>query len=376
MWRIEDDIQRMLRNSAEDFAASEHSLARFRKLRASETGFDPDAWKKMAQLGWTGILLPEEVGGAGLGLGPVLTLAEIFGRNLITEPYIPSAIVSATILGCAGSRGKALAEKLIEGHATVCPAFQEKHDDAGFVQPECTLEGDNALVLNGTKIFAPGWVRGSPVLLSATMGDQVVVILVASGAKGVSIVERKMSDGTLSADIWFSGVGINHDEILLAGREAAMAIRLALARGSLALAAQMEGLAKKLHEMTVEYLQQREQFDKPLASFQVLRHAIVDLHMQIELAGASWRHAANELEEGGFEAAEGAIYAALARCGQTALSLGKSAIQYHGAFGYTEDADIGLYSNAALRWASQFGSPADQQGAALSWYKNRSRADA
>lgn len=376
MWRTEDDIQHMLRKSAEDFAASEHSLERFRELRASETGFDAGTWKAMAELGWTGILLPEEMGGAGLGLGPALTLAEIFGRTLITQPFIPSAIVSATLLALSGDRGRETALMLIEGRAAVCPAFQEEPADIGFVPPESRIEERETLVLNGAKVFVPGWVRGSRQLVTAMMKDEVVVAVIASDSKGVSVTERNMSDGTLSADIRFSAVEVSQDDILLRGNDAAMAVRLGLARGSLVLAAQMEGLAAKLHEMTVEYLKQRVQFEKPLASFQVLRHAMVDLHLQIELAAASWRHAADELESHGCDSAEGAIHAALARCGQTALSLGKSAIQYHGAFGYTEDADIGLYTNAALRWASQFGSPAAHQSAALAWHKNRSGAHA
>lgn len=369
MWRTEDDIQRMLRSSAEDFAASEHSPERFRKLRGSDTGFDPQAWKAMADLGWTGILLPEEMGGSGLGLGPALTLAEVFGRHLLIEPLIPSAVVSGTILSLAGGRGRAAAEALIEGRSAICPAFHEGFAEIGFVPPAARL--DDGGTLTGRKVFVPGWVRGAPLLVTAMNGGEAAVLLVASDAPRVTASERKMSDGTLAADIGFEGVTVDASAILLRGADAVTAVELALARGSLALAAQMEGLAKRLHEMTAEYLRQRVQFDKPLASFQVLRHAMVDLHMQIELSGASWRRAADLLEQQGSEAAAGAIHAALARCGETALSLGKSAIQYHGAFGYTEDADVGLYSNAALRWSSQFGNPAAHRNAALTWHKNR-----
>lgn len=374
MWRIEDDIQRMLRGSAEEFATSEHSPERFRKLRASEAGFDAAAWKAMGDLGWTGILLPEGVGGSGLGLAPALTLAGVFGRHLLIEPLIPAAVVSASVLGLAGAPGQAVAQALAEGRAVVCPAFHEAPGDLGYAQPDCRLQGDGAGALTGRKVFVPGWVRGAALLVTAMQGDGLAVVLVASDAPGVSVAECKMADGTLTADIRFDAVVPM--AVLMTGTAAIAAVELALARGALALAAQMEGLAQRLHEVTAEYLRQRVQFGKPLASFQVLRHAMVDLHAQIELSAASWRHAAALLEDEGPEGAMGAVHAALARCGDTALALGKAAIQYHGAFGYTEDADIGLYSNAALRWASQFGSPAAHRSAALAWHRNGNRAHA
>src|SRR5690606_33081212 len=116
-----------------------------------------------------------------------------------------------------------------------------------------------------------------------------------------------------------------------------------------------EGAALKLLAMTGDYLAQRSQFDKSLASFQSIRHGLVSQHLQIEFAGASWRAAAAALHVGMSVDTAIRISAAKARSADAALGMGKAAIHYHGAFGFTDEADIGLYVNAILRWASWLG---------------------
>ncbi len=365
MWRTEDDIQQMLHESADAWAKTAAGPERFRQFRATGDGFDPEGWQAMAELGWTGILLPEDKGGAGLGLEPALTLAGVLGRNLAMAPFVPSAIVAATILAAAsGDRAAAVAADLAQGRAAPVPALREGIHDVVPQQPAMHYAGGK---LSGRKVFVAGWHEAAPLLVSSSASDGLVIALVHPGTSAVRATARVMADGTQAADITLDDVAA---EPILTGAAAQQALALASCREALGLSAMLEGLAVKLFELTSDYVSQRVQFDKPLASFQALRHTLVDLHAQIELAGASWRVAARLLEAEGPQGAAGRAAMAKARAGAAAHAMGKAAIQYHGAFGYTEEADIALYANTILRLMAQGGTPIMQRRAALAHHKD------
>lgn len=366
MWRTEDDVQQMLRESAEAWAAAEAGADRFRRFRASGTGFDPATWAAMGALGWTGILLPEERGGSGLGLAPALTLADVLGRHLVMAPFVPSAVVAATLLAGAAGAGPSMAMALASGSQAPLAALREGANEAVPQTPATTFAAGR---LNGAKAFVAGWHLDAPLLVSALGSEGLVIALVQPGAPGLSAKPRLMADGTRAADLVFADT---EAEPILTGTAAQEALSLAICREALGLSAMLEGLAAQLFELTVDYVGQRIQFEKPLAAFQALRHHMVDLHAQIELAGATWRVAARRLDAEGFDAAAGRVAMAKARAGDAAHAMGKAAIQYHGAFGYTEEADIGLYANAILRLVAQGGNPMAQRRVALAHHKRTS----
>ena len=358
MWRHEDELQSMLRESVDRYAIAKNTVVRFRDKRRSSDGFDLQSWRDMAELGWTGALLPQGVGGAALDIVSVLSLAEAVGRNLITEPFVASAIIAATVLGASQAPAAlALAQALAAGDAVVALADQEEIGRVGPAAPLTVARSLNGggFTVTGSKIFVPAWAGETRLLVSALVEGAPAVLMVDAGAMGVEADTHRMTDGTVSARLTFDTVALGADALILQGRDASDAISLALARGALALAAQLEGAARRLLSMTSDYLAQRAQFEKPLASFQSVRHGLVSQHLQIEFAGASWRFAAASLDRGLTADALIRISAAKARCADAALAMGKSAIHYHGAFGFTEEADIGLYVNAILRWASWLG---------------------
>lgn len=368
MWRQEDELQAMLRESADRYAAANETRARFRTLRKSADGFDPERWRHMAELGWTGVLLPEESGGAGLALAQALMLAEAAGRHLIPEPIVASAIIAASVLAAAQAPvATALARGMANGSGVVVLADQELTGTAGpaMLQTRLDRQADGGLVLRGRKVFVPAWTADPQLLVTAWLDGEATVVAVDPAAAGLMANRLTMTDGTACAHLSFDGVLLGGEAIVLHGRAATDAIALATARGTLALAAQLEGAARQLLSMTADYLIQRTQFDKPLASFQSIRHGLVTQHLQIEFAGASWRSAAAALEDGVSVGALIQISAAKARCADAALAMGKAAIHYHGAFGFTEEADIGLYVNAILRWASWLGNAETHRQRAL-----------
>jgi len=379
MWRRDDDIQTMLRESAENFATMAHDLQRVRRCRVSAEGHEPAVWTEMAALGWTGAMLPEQFGGAGLGLAPALTLAEIWGRHLVSEPLIASSVMAATVLSQSSSdRALALAAAIAEGGATASLAYQE---ELGVLYPSppktiATREA-GAVVLSGRKIFVPCWSANTHLLVTARLDDQTVVIAIDPQVAEAHVGEsRRMTDGSISVDLEFRSAAISADDVILMGGAASQAVDLAIARGMLALSAQMEGLCVALLKMTGDYVLQRVQFGQPLGSFQSIRHSLANLYVQVELAGAAWRSAASALEDGPLDEARGAISSAKARASDTALAVAKAAIQYHGAFGYTEEADVGLYVNCALRLASWLGNAPAHRALALRQHQQRQASHA
>jgi len=368
-WRVDDDLQQMLRDSAVHYLGTEGGPDHFRKVRASDSGFDAAAWAQMGELGWTGILLPEATGGSEMGLDGALTLAEELGRAIAPEPFIASAVIAATVLAASETEvALSLARALALGQRSVTLAWQERRGTIGIPAFEVRLVG---ATLTGSKRYVPAWHGDVDLLVAATDGADTVVVVVDPAAPGVVVRPARLTDGTFGADIDFNGVPVGEDAIVLRGQAADEALKLAIARGTVALSAQLEGLASALWRMTLDYMRQRSQFGSNLSDFQALRHRMVDLYSEIELAGASWRRAAKQLEDGATFGV--GLHAAKARCSQVAQDMGKWAIQYHGAFGYTDEADVGLYVHSGLRWSTWLGNAASHRREALAAHR-RERA--
>lgn len=372
MWRQDDDTQSMLRESAAAFLSSQHSPSRFRDCRSSERGYALSFWQEMGDLGWTGILLPEEMGGSALGLLPASTIAEQCGEHLVPEPFVAVSVVAGTILAASDSAAaRDLGQQVAKGATVVVLADQDTAEPARPDQASVSIATRGGrLILSGAKAFVPSWSDDVTLLVSATLGGEPCICALPPSSIGATPVTRRMTDGSLTADFSFNDVPLDEQLVLLRGAAARSAIDLAVARGTVGLSAQLEGLSRRLHRMTADYVIQRVQFDRPLADFQAIRHALANLYCDIELSAASWRRAALMLDEGTSRASLAAASVAKARASDTALAVGRAAIQYHGAFGYTEEADVGLYVNAALRWSSWLGNASYHRRQALARHRS------
>ena len=346
----------LLRDSAAGFLAAEHSFARVRRLRDLPGGLDRPMLAKMAELGWMGLGLPEALGGAGLSLGAAAALAEAFGAALLPEPFVLAGVMPAALVARVppGPQANSLAAR-INGGGVVAAAFAERLNEAGPASPQArvTLHG-NRLLLDGRKLFV---LAGTEIfLVSAHLDGQTVLAAIPAGAPGLTLADQRMTDNGVAATLQLDAVALDDDAILLRGAAADSAIRHAVAEATVATSAHLAGLSGAAMAMTLTYMGQREQFGQPIGSFQALQHRAVDLRLQIELAGAGWRNAVRHYEAApDSPAADAAISAAKARCSDTALLVGRACIQLHGAIGYTEDADIGLFMKAAMRLAASFG---------------------
>jgi alkylation response protein AidB-like acyl-CoA dehydrogenase len=353
-----DDTLRMLLDSAEAFLREAHSLKRVHNLRNEPDSFDAAMWGQMAYNGWLGICLPEALGGAGLGIEAAAELSALFGAALMPEPFALSAVAPASILAASNdtSMRSHLAQCLCDGTRVLTLAWQDALGQLEARWGGVTLVPErDGFRLHGRKMMVD--CAATDWLVTAVQGTTPVVLAVARSAVENPDTMCRLADGSQVLSIDFDGFQVSSDAVLLHGEPARVAVNRALNDARLTTSAHLAGLAGKAMDLSAAYVSQRIQFGVPVSSFQVIRHRLVDLDLQRRLSFASWRHAARlaMIDNTSPTDLSLAVSAAKARCSETALLAARSAIQLHGAMGYTSEAEIGLFMDAALRHASALG---------------------
>lgn len=373
------EVQRMLLDGAQQFLQARHSLQRARCWRSEGRRFDARLWSAMAECGWLGMRLPEELGGFGLELSAAAALAARLGAALLPDPFAGCAVAPAALLAAlpASDLRDALARDLSDGAEVLALAWQAQYGEIDPCWSGAVLSRDaQGLVLDGTRVAVEG--AAGQWLVAACEDGQPRLVLVPAQAAGVRRALQPLADGSAMDTLHFSQVRIDADAVLATGAAARRALATALDETRVVAAAYLAGLAAAALDMTAGYLAQRVQFGQPLAALQALRHRLVDLDLQKRLAFASWRKAcevhASAAAPHEFAAAASA---AKARCSELAMRVAREAMQMHGAMGYTQEADIGLFADAALRHAPAFGNaPAHRSRfAALAFAAQTTRAE-
>ncbi|MBO1076857.1 acyl-CoA dehydrogenase family protein [Roseomonas marmotae] len=329
---------RMIRDSAAAVVPADGDLGRVRRLRFTMPGFDPSVWAEMGELGWIGLRLPEDAGGIGLGMSEACALYEELGRALVPEPLLAGAL-SARLLAAVGEAE--WLPLLLAGKKLVLTAWQEAPD---------TLDAPGNP--DAPRCFLPMAAGADAFLLPLRQDGGLALYLLETGSAALETLQTQDGGhyGTLRP-------GIPAGRPL--GGEAAGALALALDEAALGTAAYLLGVMERAFAMTLDYLRARHQFGKPLGSFQALQHRAADLKIQLALTRASVEDAAAKLDDGVAGGARQAVVSrAKARTAEAALRVTREAVQMHGAIGYTDEYDVGLYLRKAMVLANQFGSAA------------------
>ena len=323
---------RMIRDSVQAVFPPQGGLSRIRELRFGSPGFEPAVYRDMCRLGWTGVRVAHEFGGAGLGLTELCTIAQGLGAALVPEPVVPVAIAARFL------RGEPLARAL-NGEFIVMPAWAERVGAIG-IDCETTLEGGR---VRGRKRFVPFAAHVDALLVSTREG----MALVRRDAPGVSVRSHTTQDGGNIGDIVFD----NAPAEPVRGSFADVLNELTLAN-----AHYLFGSMERILDITFAYLGVRHQFGKPIGSFQALQHRSVDLKIQLELTRAVLREAAAVLDDEGDPRLRAmAVSRAAARACDTAMTAAREAIQLHGAIGMTDECDVGLFTRKVLTGYNLYG---------------------
>ncbi len=351
----------LLADSVADFTTRGTNIARVRRLRDTPQEYDRATWSQMATLGWLGILVPERYGGLGLGLSEMAVVAKGLARALTPEPLAATAVLAATALAAGDNEALKRGElpRLISGELLPALAWQEEPgvlDPAAIQTRAEPFEGGYRL--SGTKRFISGAAQADAFLVSAQTNDGIVLLWLPRGTAGAGLDLEPLADGRSFGTLRLQDALAPKGRVVAAGPVAAEALARAFDHGAAIASAELVGVMERSLEMTLDYLKTRVQFGKPIGAFQALQHRAVDLHIQKELAGAVLDEALTLLDRGPDAGARAALASRVkARCSDAALKITRETIQLHGAIGFTDEYDAGLYLKRAMTLAAWLGHP-------------------
>jgi len=356
--------QSMLRDSARGLISDKAPVSHLRQLRDSKdaTGFSRDLWKAFAEMGFSGLLVPEAFGGSGLGCVEAGVVMEEIGRTLMPSPFLATAVLAASALTRGGSEaqksqylpkisdGSLLAALAIDEGAKHRPphtAMQAVRSGNGF-----KLKGEKALVVDGHT--ADLLVVAARTAGAAGESKGLTLFLVDPKAKGIATERTAMVDAHNAARIVFDNAEVDADSVLGEVDQGAALLEGVLNIGRGAVAAEMVGLSEEVFGRTVGYLKERKQFGKLIGEFQALQHRAAQLYIEIEITRAAVLKALQTLD-GNFDKAGSAVAVAKARAGSTATLAVQEGVQMHGGMGMTDQFDIGFFMKRARVCQELFG---------------------
>ena len=346
------DEQSMLLDVAREFVKDKSPGSQVRRLLESEEGFSEPVWQELVDLGWTGINLPESVGGSGLGIGPLIPVIESMGKGLMGTPLVSTVLASELIRRAGGIAEEDVLEE-ISGGVAATVAYLD-HSDWGGANSGVTVAEDG--VLSGRKFMVPDAAHAAWIaVVGANSRGESVVALVAGSDVSAQVQEpHALIDLTKRATtIDFTGIKASR---VLSSEKVGPAVRDYLLIGALLTAAEAVGSTSACLSGIVDYLKTRKQFGKLIGSFQALKHPTVDIYVGMEQARSLVYHASSEIGEGPLSPdAEVACRMAKAQASDTIQYAGDRSVQFHGGFGFTWECDSSLFIRRAAWSQQQFG---------------------
>ena len=354
--------QALLKDSVGSYLRDKYPFEERQRIVKSEAGYSSSHWKNMSDLGLMGAPFPEYLGGYGGGIyAGVATMIE-FGRSLVVEPYLATVSFAGGLI-CAGNNEEfkaSIIPEVVAGTQILAFAHEERGTRGNSLNIALTAEkkGDN-FILNGEKLgvhaalIADKWVVTCRT--SGKVGDEqgLSILLVDALAEGIVRTDFTNIDGFKSANVQFNNVCVSSSNLLSAQGEAASVLNEAFKSAITLLCAEAVGAMEVLLDATVQYSKDREQFDKPIGSFQSLKHSIVDMFIALESSSAVLMGTAALVEVG--SCTDRDISILKAQIGEAGRYIGQQAVQVHGGMGMTDEVTIGYYLKRLLAIDAIFG---------------------
>ncbi len=364
-----DESQGLLREAAARLCADKGGARRARTLRNAGTEHDAPAWDEIINAGWLATMVAEEHGGLGLGAFDLALVAEETGRHMLMTPLVEAATAAWAISQArAGQAAPAILADLLTGSRIVIAAIPSpdwRYDGAAatglrFDKTQMTLSGSLANV--------PFASAADALLVAAhDTNHEPLIAVVPRDASGLTVATTRNVDGSTASTVSFGTVALSDNAIITGGDDAAALTDRARELLLLLTAVELLGLAEGAFAVTTDYLKLRQQFGRPIGSFQALQHRIVNCHVDLELSRSLIYRLLTAWDDGTCHPAM--ISAAKARMSRGALETVRTALQLHGAIGYTDEHDIGLYYKRATALAAKYGNEINHVNrfSALTW---------
>jgi alkylation response protein AidB-like acyl-CoA dehydrogenase len=335
------DDQEMLRDSVRKWVDKGYGFERRRQI-VKQGGWSREAWRELADLGLTGLYVPETQGGMGFGPVDAMVVMEELGRGLVLEPYAQGALIAGALLTAHAGKDlqSAWLPRIAAGDALVVLAHQERTARYRLEHVVTTAKGaGNAWTVDGTKSIVPVGDQADayivPARVSGAIDDPagIALFLVERAAQGVATRGYPTQDGGRAAEVVFRNTPAT---LLVAAGAGHAALEHAVDIGIAAVCAEAVGAMEKLVALTVEYMNTRKQFGVPIATFQALRHRIADVKMQLELARSMSYYASLKLGEPAPQRRR-ALAQAKVQLGHSMRFVGQQCVQLHGGIGVTDE---------------------------------------
>ncbi len=359
--------QVLIKDQVSAWVRERSPVQKFREMRDSgiEQGFQPAVWPAMVEMGWTGILVPEQYGGSGLGYMTFGLVLEELGRQLVASPLFASALVgaSAVLLGGKDAQKQALLPAIADGSEVLTLAVDEgpRHAPA-----RTALRAERAATgfrLSGTKTFVPEGLAATTLVVAARTGgapgdtDGITLFLVPAAAAGLVRQPLRTVDSRGYVNLQLQGVAADAEMVLGEVDQGFALLEAVLDRARAGLGAEMLGTAAQAFDMTLAYLKTREQFGRVIGSFQALGHRAAGLFTSMELARSCAEAALQAIDAGAGDIAE-LCSLAKSKVGDFLHEMSNQLIQIHGGIGMTDEFDAGFYLKRARVLEALYGNQA------------------
>lgn len=354
--------QEMLRKAAFDFLTKECPKSKVRELEEDEKGYSPQMWKMMADLGWIGLVVPEEYGGMGGSFQDLTIILEEMGRNILPAPFLCTTIEGIFPILDAGSeeQKKELLPKIANGELIFTMTLLESSGvyDASGVATKATAREDS-FVINGTKLFVEMAHVANYLLCVTRTGegaspeDGVTLFIVDSSTPGIHCEVIPTIGMDKLCEVRFEDVVVPKKNMLGKLDKGWPIVEQVIRKGAIAKSAESAGGMQACLDMTVAYSKERVQYDRPIGAFQALQHIMADMWIAVD-TGRYLLYEAAWMESEGLPCAKEAAMAK-AYINKAYQEVSRLGVRLHGAIGTTRDHDVSLYYRRAKAASNAFG---------------------
>ena len=349
-----NEIQQMLKNSAQEFLSRECPLTLVRAMEEDPRGYTDELWRQMVNLGWTSLVFPERYGGTGGDFLDLSVLLEETGRYLAPSPLFSTVVLGGlTVLDVGTDAQKEdILPRVCSGDLTMTMALTEASAsyESWGVETVARQEGDG-YVIDGVKLFVQDAQAADVLLVVARTSDEddpdrgITVFLVPSDIPGVTIAPLNSMGSDRPDQVTLEEVAVPAEAVLGEVGEGWPVVRRALHRAIAGKCSEMVGGAGAVLDMTIEYVTQRTQFGRPIGSFQAVQHHCANMATDVEGSRNIVHKAAWRVADGG--SADLEVSMAKAWVNDAYQRICNAAHQCHGAIGFTKEHDLQLYTRRA-----------------------------
>lgn len=357
--------QQMLQDSVQKFVHKNYDFETRKGILSSPKGFSDENWKLFAELGWLTVPFTEADGGFGGSAVDLMVMMEEFGKGMVVEPFVASAVLGGSLVAAQGTAAQkeALLPAIMAGELQLACAIAEPASryNLANVNTRASQSGGK-IALNGEKVNVLNGAGADKLLIVARESGErmdaqgISVFIVDAQSPGIDCHGYQTMDGHPAASVRLKGVSLSEADRLGAAGAAHPALVAAVDRATLAVAAEAVGVLDCLLQKTVEYSKTRKQFGVAIGTFQALQHRMADMFIECQLAKSIVMMAAMKLDSSDtVTAKQQAVSAAKSRVGKAILKVGQEAVQIHGGIGITDELDVAHYFKRATAIETLFG---------------------